>query len=193
MIADWGSEERWHCCHSIFTMYSCSSLVEARHTWATVVAVTIPPEMLQTGRMREPSLVFKNTSSWLQSLTERKTLSPKMHYFVAGLEYNYGIHMIIRLSLTPSIVSISTCMVSILVLGHIHQYWCNVQLCFFHTAIMCSAVVKFLSHTIICIVIIDGGLCRPVERRQSNVSGSESTTGKCASAMVYRVYNCGCD
>ena len=90
--------------------------------------VAIPPEMLQTGRMREPSLIFKNTSSRLLSLmtsTEHKTLSPKMHYFVAGLEYNYGInivHMIGRLSLMPSIVSISTCMVSILVLGHICQY-----------------------------------------------------------------------
>ena len=52
---------------------------------------------------------------------------------------------------------------------------------------MCSATVKFLSLTIICIVIIDGGLCRPVERRQSNVSESESTTSKytmCASVMV---------
>ena len=77
------------------------------------MAITIPPEMQQTGGMREPSLVFKNTSSWLLSSlmtsTKRKTLSPKMHYFVAGLEYNYGIHtvhMIGRLSLTPSIVSI---------------------------------------------------------------------------------------
>jgi len=43
---------------------------------------------------------------------------------------------------------------------------------------MYSAMVKFLSLTIICIVSIDGGLCRAVERRQSNVSESESTTGE---------------
>ena len=44
---------------------------------------------------------------------------------------------------------------------------------------MCSAVLKFLSLTIIRIVIIDGGLCHVVERRQSNGTESESTTGEC--------------
>lgn len=48
-----------------------------------------------------------------------------------------------------------------------------------HTVIMCSAVLKFLSLTIIRIVIIDGGLCHVVGRRQSNGTESESTTGEC--------------
>lgn len=52
---------------------------------------------------------------------------------------------------------------------------------------MYSAVVKLLSLTIICIVSIDGGLCRAVEKRQLNVSESESTTGEytmCVHAFV---------
>ena len=44
--------------------------------------------------------------------------------------------------------------------------------CFVHAAIdMCSAV-ELLSLTIICIVIIDGGLCHEEWKRQSNGSGS---------------------
>ena len=46
--------------------------------------------------------------------------------------------------------------------------------CFVHAAIdMCSAV-ELLSLTIICIVIIDGGLCHEEWKRQSHGSGSSN-------------------
>ena len=50
---------------------------------------------------------------------------------------------------------------------------------FVHTAIMGSAVAKFLSLVIVCIVIVEEGLCREVGRRQSG----EPNTSEC----YYRV------
>ena len=64
-------------------------------------------------------------------------------------------------------------------------YKITCTMCFVHTAIMCSGVVKFLLLTFICILIIDGGICHEEGtssewKRQSN--GSESTT---ASEYMY--------
>jgi len=44
--------------------------------------------------------------------------------------------------------------------------------CFIHTAIMCSAVVKFLSLTIACIAIIDGALWHERWEREPNGSNT---------------------
>ena len=51
---------------------------------------------------------------------------------------------------------------------------------FVHTAIMGSAVAKFLSLVIVCIVIVEEGLCREVGRRQSG----EPNTSECYDRVV---------
>ena len=55
--------------------------------------------------------------------------------------------------------------------------------CFVHTAIMGSAVAKLLSLVIVCIVIVEGGLCREVGRRQSG----EPNTSECYDRVVHHI------
>lgn len=56
----------------------------------------------------------------------------------------------------------------------------HATVCFVHTAIMGSSVAKFLSLVIVCIVIVEGGLCREVGRRQSG----EPNTSECYDRVV---------
>ena len=55
---------------------------------------------------------------------------------------------------------------------------------FVHTAIMCSAVVKFLQLAIICIVMINRGLCHGEGKKQLDGSGTEPTTCEYISVRV---------